>query len=276
MYDKKTTLFYRIVHDPNEPASISGNRIRNSITETNDGRILVPANEAGFNVITLATDVFEKGTAPVITRQSLPGNEQVYGIGKDKSGAIWISSYSNKVYQYDPINNTFQLFSNYRFYNNGQVTGDGAVWISHNFLLWNGNNVIPLFDTTKIRAGNLVLRSVNEPWIDFHEEIFYYHISRWEPGKSLRWDEDLPHTKNSKVLFPFLIDRSDFFGWALRDMACENIILQKANFVHRHPGSVCGILFLPVKTLSWEHILLNGESWCMIHWTKLYLINRFS
>ncbi|MEP7377308.1 MAG: ATP-binding protein [Chitinophagaceae bacterium] len=236
VYDKKTTRFYRITYRPNEPASISGNRIRNSIVETNDGRILVPVNEAGFSVISLAPDLFEKGTAPVITRQSLPGNEQVYGIGKDNAGTIWISSYSNKVYQYDPINNKFQLFSNYRFYNNGEVTGDGGLWISHNFLLWNGNNIIPLFDTAKIRAGNLVLRSVNEPWIDFHEELIYYHISQWEPGESLRWDEDLPLTKISKVLFPFLIDHSGLLWVGTKGYGLRKYNITKSKFRSHAPG----------------------------------------
>ena len=56
----------------------------------------MPAEQAGFNVITVPDDFFEKKTSPTIVRLSLPGNEQVYGIGKDKTGAIWISSYRIK------------------------------------------------------------------------------------------------------------------------------------------------------------------------------------
>ena len=121
---------------------------------------------------------------PVIVRLSLPGNEQVYGIGKDKTGTIWISSYSNKVYRFDPDNNTFQLFSNYLFYNNGQATDDGGLWINNNFFLWDGIKVVPLFDTVKIKAGNLLMKSKTEPWIDFHEPLSYYNISKWEPWQT--------------------------------------------------------------------------------------------
>ena len=117
------------------------------------------------------------------------------------------------MYRFDPANNTFVLFSNDRFYNNGYATEDGGLWINNNFFLWDGANVVPLFDTAKIKAGNLLLKSKNEPWIDFHEELFYYDISRWDPGKPIRWGYDLPLAKDSKVLFPFLIDRSGLL-WA--------------------------------------------------------------
>ena len=203
VYDKKSEQFYRVINSANDASSLSGNRIRNSIVETNDGKILVPAEDAGFNVITVPANFFENKTAPVIVRLSLPGNEQVYGIGKDKTGTVWISSYTNKVYRFDPENNTFVLFSNDRFYNNGYATEDGGLWINNNFFLWDGANVVPLFDTAKIKAGNLLLKSKNEPWIDFHEELFYYNISKWEPGKPIQWDYDLHLAKDSKVLFPF-------------------------------------------------------------------------
>ncbi len=213
MYDKKSSRFYRIPHRGNDANSLSGSWIRNSIAETNDGKILVPAEQAGLNVITLPNDFFEKKTTPVIVRLSLPGNEQVYGIGKDKTGTIWISSYSNKVYRFDAVNNTFQLFDDYRFYNSGYETDDGAVWINKKFFLWNGNDAVPLFDTTKIKPGNLLMKCKTEPWIDFHEELFYYDISKWAPGEPVQWGYEKNLPEDSKVLFPFLIDRSGML-WA--------------------------------------------------------------
>ena len=53
VYDKKSEQFYRLINSANDAGSLSGNRIRNSIVETNDGKILVPAEDAGFNVITV-------------------------------------------------------------------------------------------------------------------------------------------------------------------------------------------------------------------------------
>ena len=52
VYDKKSGQFYRITNRASDAGSLSGNSIRNSIVETNDGKILVPVDNAGFNVIT--------------------------------------------------------------------------------------------------------------------------------------------------------------------------------------------------------------------------------
>ena len=221
VYDKKSSRFYRIPHRANDANSLSGNWVRNSMVETNDGKILVPTEQAGFNVVTLPNDFFEKKTTPVIVRLSLPGNEQVYGIGKDKTGTIWISSYSNKVYRFDAVNNTFQLFDDYRFYNSGYETDDGAIWINSNFFLWNGTDAVPLFDSTKIKPGNLLMKCKTEPWIDFHEELSYYDISKWEADKPVQWGYEKNLPKDSKILFPFLIDRSGMLwtgtkGYGLR------------------------------------------------------------
>lgn len=236
VYDKKSTQFYRIANRADDAGSLSGNRICNSIIETNDGKILVPAEDAGFNVITIPGNFFEKKTGPLIERLSLPDNEPVYGIGKDKTGAVWISSYTNKVYRFDPGNNTFVLFSNNRFYNNGYATDDGGLWINSNFFLWDGANVVPLFETAKIKAGNLLLKSKNEPWIDFHEELSFYDISRWEPGKQIRWGYDLPLTKDSKVLFPFLIDRSGLLWAGTKGYGLRKYNIAQSRFRQQSPG----------------------------------------
>src|SRR4029077_5340927 len=119
----------RIANRAGDVGSLSGNRIRNSIIETNDGKVLVPAEDAGFNVITLPGDLFTKKGTAVIERLSLPGNEPVYAIGKDITGTVWISSYTNKVYRFDPGNNHFALFGNDKFYNTGYATKDGGLWI---------------------------------------------------------------------------------------------------------------------------------------------------
>ena len=262
VYDKKSTHFYRITNYADDAGSLSGNRIRNSIVETKDGKILVPAEDAGFNMITLPGNFFEKKAVPTIVRLSLPGNEPVYGIGKDNTGTVWISSYTNKVYRFDPANNHFVLYDNDRFYNNGYATEDGGLWINNNFFLWDGVNVIPLFDTAKIKAGNLLLRSKNEPWIDFHEELFYYNISKWEPGKPIQWDYDLHLAKDSKVLFPFLIDRSGLLwagtkGYGLRkyNITSSRFRLQAPGFSVRYiVPSVSGI-FLGAYPYEWRKLL---------------------
>lgn len=236
VYDKKNGEFYRIANHAADVQSLSGNRIRNSIIETNDGKIIVPAEDAGFNVITLPVNLSDKKNIPVITRLSLPDHKQVYGIGKDKAGVIWISSYDNTVYRFAPEKNTFLLSSNYRFYNSGYATEDGGLWINNNFFLWDGSHAIPLFDTSKIQPGNLIFNQKPEPWINFHEELFYYDISKWAPGKPIQWNRDVLLTKDSKILFPFLIDRSGILWTGMKGYGLRKYNVAQSKFSQQVPG----------------------------------------
>src|SRR6516164_7853939 len=68
VYDKRTGEFHRIVHNPKDSNSISGDRIRAPITELPGGRILVPTEGSGLNIITLPGDFFEKDSRPNIVR----------------------------------------------------------------------------------------------------------------------------------------------------------------------------------------------------------------
>ena len=264
VYDKRSSKFFRITHT-DDGHSLSGNRIRNSMVETKEGKVLAPASDAGFNVITLPTDLSAEKTLPDILRLSLPGKEQVYGMGKDQTGAIWICSFSNKVYRFDPVNNSFLLFANYRFYNNGYATEDGGLWINNNFFLWDGSYVVPLFDTAGIRPGNLLMRSKNEPWIDFHEELFYYQISKWTPGKPLQWDYDLTLAKDSKVLFPFLIDRSGLLWTGTKGYGLRKYNIESNRFRAMAPGYSVryivpspGGIFLGAYPYEWRKLLKDS------------------
>ena len=87
IYDKQNGKFYRIAHSNLDPASLSGNGIR-SIMEMPDGRMLVATDAAGLNIVEAGKEFFAKNATPTITRLSLPNDEPVYGMGKDKNGNI--------------------------------------------------------------------------------------------------------------------------------------------------------------------------------------------
>ncbi|MBA2328520.1 MAG: hypothetical protein H0V91_02760, partial [Flavisolibacter sp.] len=121
VYDKMTGNFFRIQHRLADASSISGNAIR-LIEGLPDGRVLVAVDRAGLNVIELKKDFFEKGANPVIIRLSLPNDAQVYGIGKDKNGTMWIGGMDGSVYIFNPIKNSFTLVKNAQLLNNGYYT----------------------------------------------------------------------------------------------------------------------------------------------------------
>ncbi|MEP7163326.1 MAG: ATP-binding protein [Ferruginibacter sp.] len=210
IYDKKSGRFYRIVHNAADPASLSGNVIR-TITEMPDGRMLVGADGAGLNLVQLTKEFFEKDAAPIVTRLSLPDDAQVYGIGKDKNENIWIGGMDRSVYRFDPLKNSFIKLKNGELLNNGYLTQDGSILINNNLFLSDGRDVNPLFDITKTPAGNIIFRPREKLWSNHHREPYFYDVSKWEPGKTIQWNVQLPAT--ARLVYPFIIDRSGLL-WA--------------------------------------------------------------
>ncbi|HTN07029.1 hybrid sensor histidine kinase/response regulator transcription factor [Agriterribacter sp.] len=263
VYDKKSERFYRIGNRPNDAGSLSGNRTRNSITETAEGKILIPAEDAGFNVITLPDNFFEKESTPHITRLSLPDNAQVYGIGKDKKGTIWISNLDNKVYRFDPFKNNFTQLNEGKFFNNGYGTEDGGIWISDNFFVWDGTTAIPLFDVSKITPGNLLLNPKRDLWVNFfHEELFFYDVSKWMPGKPIQWGKNLSLTAASRVLYPFLIDHSGILWAGTKGYGLRKYNTVQSKFKQQAPGFSVRYI---VPSLNDIYLGAYPYEWCRLN-----------
>lgn len=236
VFDKRTGKFYRISNRPNDPASLSGNRVYNCISEMQDGRILVPAEDAGFNVISLSPEFFERDAAPKIRRKTLPGNAQVYGIGRDENGTTWISDLQNRVYRYDPDNEQMNPLPGSRFVNNAYGLGNGEIWTTAQFFLWDGVRLRPLFDTKKYKPGNLVLNPTREPWLNFHEEPEFYQFSLYLPGQPPRWGQSAMVTTQTRVLYPFLIDKSGIFWAGTKGYGLRKYNLSRSRFRLQAPG----------------------------------------
>ncbi len=205
IYDKKSGQFYRIAHNPANPASLSGNEIK-AITEMPNGKILIASNVAGLNIIELNNNFFEKDVPPVITRLALPGNIEVYGMGKDKSNQVYVGGMNGAVYRFDAANNNFIPLPNTQLLNNGYFTKDESILINTNLFLYDGKNITPLFDTVIMPKGNIIFKPNSALWDNHHRELYYYDVSKLEPGKPLQWNLQLPAT--TRLVYPFIIDRS--------------------------------------------------------------------
>ena len=77
---------------------------------------------SGLNIVELGDKFFDTGEKAVITRLTLPGGTQVYGMGKDITGNMWIGGMDGTVYRFDPLKNSFTLLPNGRLLNNGYFT----------------------------------------------------------------------------------------------------------------------------------------------------------
>ena len=212
VFDKTSGKFYRIANDPKNPNSISGNNIRPGITETRDGKILVAANNKGLNIITLPPDFFKKDVAPQVQRVTLPDTTEVYGMGNDNKGNIYLCAYNKAVYLFNPQNNLVSKLAGYTFFNNGYLNEDGKIWINKKLFLWNENALTPLFDTKNGEAGNIIMRQKEDLWDNYFGDIEKYDISRYSEGKPPEWNENLPKNLN-RVVYPFIIDRGGVL-WA--------------------------------------------------------------
>lgn len=205
IYDKKSGRFHRIAYNRADTGGLSGNGIR-LITELSDGKILIAADGAGLNIVEITPGFFEKVAKPVITRLTLPDKGQVYGMGKDSSGRMWIGSMDGAVYQFDPLKNNFIKLKDGQLFNNGYFTSDSSILINGNLFLSDGNKVFPLFDVHRVPAGNLLFRPREKLWEHHHRELHYYDVSKWQPGGTIKWEEQLP--ANTRLVYPFIIDRS--------------------------------------------------------------------
>ena len=206
VFDKTTGKFYRIVNEPNSPNSISGNNIRPGITETRDGKILVAAKKEGLNIITLPPDFFTKNTPPQVQRITLPDTTEVYGMGKDEKGNVYLCAFNKVVYLFNSANNKVTKLPGYTFLNNGYLNDDGKIWINKKIFLWNDDKLTPLFDTKKEQAGNIIMRQKEKLWDNYFGEIEKYDISRYSEGTVPKWNKNLPKSF-SRVIYPFIIDR---------------------------------------------------------------------
>lgn len=234
VYDKQTGNFFRIQHRLADASSLSGNAIR-LIEGLPDGRVLVAADRAGLNVIELKKDFFEKGANPVITRLSLPNDAQVYGIGKDKNGTMWIGGMDGSVYKFHPIKNSFKLEKNAQLLNNGYFTPGKSVLINGSLFLYDGKEAVPLFDPNKKIAGNILLRPRQKLWENFHRELSFYDVSKWEPGKQPVWNLQLPDS--SRLIYPFIADRSGIIWSGSVGYGLRKYIFTSNHFKLLNPGT---------------------------------------
>ena len=172
-----------------------------------DGRILIATDAAGLNIVELPNAFFEKGTAPVITRLSLPNASQVYGMGKDRNENIYIGGMDGAIYRFDPLKNSFIKLNNGKLLNDGYLNPDGSKLINSNLYLLDGKDIVPLFNNSKTPAGNIIFKPREQLWDNHHREEYFYDVYKYEPGKEVNWNGPLPEN-TTRICYPFIIDRS--------------------------------------------------------------------
>jgi signal transduction histidine kinase/DNA-binding response OmpR family regulator/ligand-binding sensor domain-containing protein len=200
VYDKTKGIFRHIVHEPNNPNSLSGNRISGNIIELNDGRFLVYASLKSFNVITLPHDFIEKNTPPAIVHLAAPHTDAYVSTCKDAKGRIWISN-REKLYQFLPDKMALEWRKDsVRVDGNYAPDAEGSIWTNGDrFNLLEFNDSItdyPLFTESVTKdQGSFFYKDEEKQriWVGMLNinQLLVYDTKKWKKGSPLNPDANL-------------------------------------------------------------------------------------
>jgi signal transduction histidine kinase/ligand-binding sensor domain-containing protein len=189
-FNKETETFTRYLHDPNDPHSLAGNKVR-ALFEDSKGNFWVGTDSDGLHLMNREKGTFERLTYDPLHPEKLSRPpvkketpwDHITFITEDVSGKIWIGTYAEGITCYNPKTEKIDHFSiddkkrpggythnsTWDIYN----SKEGMIWIS------NENNelfrVDPLqtgFTEVKLNAtvGDFLEDSSGNLWMTEHEK----------------------------------------------------------------------------------------------------------
>ncbi len=244
IFDKTKGIFHRILHDPNDPNSLSGNRIPGDVIELADGRFLVYASNKGFNLITLPANYFETNKPPAITRIAAVRNATYVPLCKDEKGRIWTTS-NEKLYQFNPEKLAFEFRKDGLEFNNIYTTNaNGSILINGGrFPLIEFDEAFksyPLFEKP-IAVGNQSTFFRDEKgmiWIGIPNlnQLLVYDIKKWQKGKPLDPDAALLFSDTTVAPMKILKDNSGSLWLGTNGYGIRKYTFESEEFNHLAKG----------------------------------------
>ena len=194
IYDKRKDRFYRLLNDPKNANSISGNKIAQPVIELPDGRFLVYPEEKGLNVITLQDGFPGNDAAPVITRLSAPGCYNVICMYLDGNKKLWIVS--DKVYELQLADFSLVWRKNsFPYFGQTAPAGDGSTWADDIFFSQVQDTLLyPLFTKDIVKGhGRVFMHEADKKrfWLGITDSgrLEVYTTANWQRGRPLNPDE---------------------------------------------------------------------------------------
>ncbi|NCU04853.1 MAG: response regulator, partial [Chitinophagaceae bacterium] len=212
IYDKRRDKFRRILHNPKNTNSLSGNKIYLPVIELPDGRFLIFPQEKSLDVVSLPADFLENNSQPVITHLSAPGAHNVSCMYMDGSKKMWIIS--DKVYELLP--NDLSLIWRRNSFAFGQTAPakDGSVWADDFFFSQvQDTNMYPLFSKDISKGhGRTFFHEEDKKrfWLGITDSgrLEIYDIKNWKRGSPVDPEQTRLHSFSEVTPTRIYKDRS--------------------------------------------------------------------
>lgn len=194
LYDSSQDRFLRILHDPKNRNSLSGNKIMLPILELEDGRFLVAPQEKSLNLISLPDHFPKTDTAYTITHLPLPTHENLDRLFKDANGKIWLTATEN-LYEFLPGTMTTVWRKKINRISVTAANPGGGVWTNNvYFSEFQDTMEYPLFtkDVAKGHGSFFLHDEANSRfWLGITdlEELHLFDTRTWKRGSPIDPDK---------------------------------------------------------------------------------------
>ncbi len=137
IYDPETESFRNLSHNPNDPATLSSDRVR-SVYQDSIGNVWIGTVDAGLNRIDGSTGIIQRYRHDPEQPDSLP-HDSILVINEDRRGRLWIGTDGGGLARYEPTADRFLRYQPDADGGEGEMRGrevtavvedrDGALWI---------------------------------------------------------------------------------------------------------------------------------------------------
>ncbi len=213
IYDKNKDNFHRILHDPQNKFSISGNKIELPIIELEDGRFLVFPHEKNLNIITLPDDFPENNNPPSITHIISAELHNTLHMFKDSNGKIWLNA-DHKLYEFLPNEMQVIFRKNDVYFSQSSSNSDGSLWTNDIFFSQiQDTSLYPLFiRDVAMGHGSFFLheKDKNRFWIGITDLgiLQIYDTKNWRRNNPIDPATSIIHNEEGITVTKFYVDRS--------------------------------------------------------------------
>lgn len=269
VFNKKTEQFYRILHNPADPSSLSGSRVNHQLTELPDGRFLINSSARFFDIITLP-EGFPDKAKPIIEHIPKPMDCYDQILYRDAQNNTWFNC-DGKQYLFNSLQNRFEFEKDLGLHFNNFFQSAEGVWINDERISEIDNLAIfPTFTKDILNSqGCFFLKESNKRlWIAISNLnlLQVYDVSNWERNKPLDPEASLIAQDKLVGSMKLYKDRTGLIWLGLNGHGIRKYSFESEKFNHKARGfSVKKILVNRAGEIylqSWvanKKVLLNGQ-----------------